>query len=92
MTVRMPYFRQMSVAAFMLAKLTGCPPMRLVPASRRKKGTLAGVSFRMQASRASRSMSPLKGRSLRGARPSAFTSSSTRPPRRVIWALAVVKW
>ena len=66
--------------------------MRLVPASRRTKGIFSGVSFRMQASSFSRSMLPLKGRLLLLIRPSSFTSSSTRPPTRVMWALAVVKW
>ena len=88
----MPYFLQTAATSRMFWRERGWPPTRLVPASTRTKGIFSTPTFWMRASRRGMSKLPLKGQSLAGARPSLTMSSSTAPPRRVMWALVVVKW
>jgi len=92
MTVGMPCSRQSAHTSSMLASDTGCPPMRLVPASMRTYAMASGPLSAMSVRRASTSMSPLNGRSLVTSSPSGLMSSSTSPPLATTCALEVVKW
>ena len=58
----------------------------------RTKETFSGPSSLMALRSSLRSKLPLNGSSVWGIRPFLSTSSTTSPPRRVMCALAVVKW